>query len=296
MHPMARVAAVAIGLVALVGAFTLRGLTDSGGGNSAASPLPAEFSGECTSGRSAPSSNVNNLGGYSALVSNAASSGSVALSRLQADECAIRVQVSPKGTSDSPTERMEMSGPSTRWYRGQSVWYALSFEIARGSPFPRRGGWMLVHQFFAQDLSRGVSGGSPPVAVEINSTGGILIDVRGGSKVNETANAPRHSSYLLGRAHPGTWNGLLLNIRWSTGASGLVRVWLKGTNARFSRAPQISAKGPDVLTVAGDVLPVYAETGIYRSRAAATQVVLFGGLWARRSRSQAYAFFRAHPG
>jgi hypothetical protein len=261
-----------------------------------AGPGPAGFSGECASTRSSALSRDSPLGSYTNTAANVQGQILPASSAAWPGECAIRIEVTPRDVSSVRTDRVEMSGPHTRWYEGQSVWYAMSFELARGSPFPPRGGWMVVHQFFAQDLSHGLSGGSPPVAIEITPTQHILVHVRAGRKAAAAAVASRDGGYLLGRLRPGAWNDLLLHIGWSANDDGFVEVW-RGTRARtFSVRPQLAVAGPDLLTVAGDVLPVYAETGIYRSRAPSTQVVFFGGLWARQTREGAQAFFLHHPG
>lgn len=133
------------------------------------------------------------------------------------------------------------------------------------------------------------------MAIEITPTQHILVHVRAGRKAAAAAVASRDGGYVLGRLRPGAWNDLLLHIRWSANDDGFVDAWLRTRTRAFSSGPQLAMTGPDLLTVAGDVLPVYAETGIYRSRAPSTQVVFFGGLWARQTREDAQAFFLHHP-
>jgi hypothetical protein len=87
------------------------------------------------------------------------------------------------------------------------------------------------------------------------------------------------------------WHRLLIHAQWSTGDDGLVEVWHSQGNSPFSVTPQVSAPGPNVLTVAGDVLPVFAETGIYRSQSAATQIVYYAGLTAEATQVDALRSF-----
>ncbi len=77
--------------------------------------------------------------------------------------CSIRIQVHP-GDLDrhDDVDRDEITGTQTTWRAGQSVWYSLSFMLGRNHPYPNPDGWMLVDQFFAQDLTRDISGGSHP--------------------------------------------------------------------------------------------------------------------------------------
>jgi hypothetical protein len=205
--------------------------------------------------------------------------------------CAIRVEAREGDFDSNATDRAEISGTHTVWSAGQEVWYSMSFMLAAGSPMPPSSGWMLVHQFYAQDRTRWISGGSPPLSLEVQTPGGIYLKVRGGAKASEGTNAPRNSQYRLGEAAPGTWHELLFHVRWSVGSEGLVEVWQRQTGQPFSSSPEVVATGPNVLTVAGDVLPVYAETGVYRSRVSTAQVVDYGGLWARPTRVAAEGFF-----
>jgi len=207
--------------------------------------------------------------------------------------CAIRVEIHQGDIDHGGSDRDEFTATGTLWRNGQDVWYAMSFMLDRSSPLPPAGVWMLVHQFFAQDIPAGVSGGSPPLAVEVTHAGAILIDVRGGSKASAYDRAPRDSGYWLSDATPGTWHDLIFHVRWSTGSDGLVEVWQRQPNGAFSAAPQVSAPGPNVLTVAGHVLPVYAETGAYRSTTSVVQTVYHGGLWAAATRTAVQAALTA---
>jgi len=202
--------------------------------------------------------------------------------------CAVRFNVyaRPGGL----TNRSEISRPQVLWRSGQTKWYALSLLLGRRHPWPGRGGWMIVTQFFAEDVHHGLSGGSPPVAIEVTSSGHLVLDIRGGRKVAPTAAAPLSAEYDLGTATSGVWHDLLLRVTWSTDAAGRVEAWQRTRGQRFTRTPQVDARGPNVLTVAGDVLPVYAEVGIYRSSARFPQVTYFGGLGAFASRRGADAF------
>jgi hypothetical protein len=109
------------------------------------------------------------------------------------------------------------------------------------------------------------------VDIAVTPSGALVADVRGGSKASSLAAAPHDTEYLIARAAPGVWHTVLLHIEWETGDDGLTQIWHRRANGSFSRLPQVSARGPNVLTVAGDVLPVYAETGLYRSRASTVQ-------------------------
>ncbi len=198
------------------------------------------------------------------------------------------------GTTEK-TNRTEVSAPHKAWRNGESVWYALSFRMTADSPLPRLGAWMVVDQFFAQDLAARISGGSPPVSIEITSSGQVRLHIRAGAKSGPLAEAPLNHSYWLSAVNRGSWHDLLMHVIWSTGVNGLVKVWQRTAAGAFPLDPQALVPGPNLLTVAGDVLPVYAETGIYRSSASTVQTVDFGGLWARPSRAEAERFFSQNP-
>jgi hypothetical protein len=259
-----------------------------------AAEAPPSFSGGCYA-KGDGNLKASELGDYSFVMLQEAG-------RLQATTepgwkggCAIRVEVREGDVDSNATDRAEMAGNKIVWRAGDDVWYAMSFMLDSQSPMPSPSGWMLVDQFFAQDKSRSISGGSPPLALEVEPQEGprkgIFVHVRGGAKPSAEASAPRDSSYRLSEASPGSWHELLIHVKWSGGSDGLVEVWQRQPNGLFSITPQVSATGPNVLTVAGDVLPVYAETGIYRSRAPYAQVVYYGGLWARPDRVEAEGFF-----
>ena len=146
---------------------------------------------------------------------------------------------------------------------------------------------MLVHEFFAQDIPAGISGGSPPFAIEITPAGKIIVHVRGGVKASPDNAAPRDRQAYVALATPGVWHSLLIHIKWSTSSNGLVEVWHRQGGHPFPHTPQAYVTGPDVLTVAGDVLPVYAATGIYRSHTTTDQVAYYAGLTAGPTRTSA---------
>lgn len=204
--------------------------------------------------------------------------------------CSIRVQVRHGDTDVGATDRAEMSGARRTWQNGQEVWYLLAFMIDPVHPFPPPGGWMLVHQFYAEDLKAHVDGGSPPVAIEITPSGKLELKVRGGRKVSSESVAPRDEAYTIAAAVPAVWHVLLLHINWSTSADGRVVVWHRVGRSRFSDAPQVVARGSNLLTVAGHVLPVYAESGIYRSRTRATQTVYYARFVAEPTRRAAMIY------
>ena len=266
------------------------GAADSPGGG--ATGHGASFTGACSAGTRQGPLAPGDLGGYGSVPA-------VAPDRLQAvsaparspGRCVVRIEVHPGDGGDDQTDRIEYTAPHTLWSNGDNVWYAMSFMLDRKSPPVPAHGWMLVHQFFAQDIPAGVSGGSPPLAVEVSAKRTILVDVRGGAKPDPGASAPRDDSYYLARSRAGVWQDVLLHVRWSTGANGLVQAWFRRAGRPFRKAPQISVAGANVLTVAGHPLPVYAETGVYRRRDAATQVVYQAGLWARPTRAAAERFF-----
>ena len=69
-----------------------------------------------------------------------------------------------------------------------------------------------------------------------------------------------------------------------------MEIWSRDAGSAWPAQP-VEAPGINVFTVAGDVLPVYSEVGIYRSRTAQTQVLYNAGLWARPTRVEAEQFF-----
>lgn len=288
------IAAIVVGSVVLVGFLSNH---SSGTTTASGSSAPASFSGGCKVPAGSGTLDANELGSYEYILSGA--QGSVQALPISQDpgHCAIAVTVRQGDfMGDSTvTNRTEFTGPRTLWRSGQNVWYALSFELPSGSPLPRTGGWMLVDQFFAQDSTTGISGGSPPIALEITPKGQIRVHVRGGAKSSADASAPRNHGYFVSSVRRGVWHDLLIHVRWLTATEGFVGVWQRASNGTFTNSPQVSASGPNILTVGGDVLPVYAETGIYRSVSPATQTVYYGGLWARADRAEAEAFFSSNP-
>ncbi len=163
--------------------------------------------------------------------------------------------------------------------------------LSSQNPYPPPGGWLVIDQFFAEDIPGDVSGGSPPVALEVTPGGYVDLDVRGGAKASASAVDPRDDEYPISQATPGQWQSLLLHVHWSTGSGGLVQVWNRGADGSPTSAPAVSATGPNVLTVGGDVLPVYAETGIYRSHTSSTQVVYYNGVAAAPTAAAALTSF-----
>jgi len=270
----------------------------SGTTNSASSSVaPANFSGGCVSPSGLGELTAGQLGSYENILTGLQGSVEAVPNSQWPGRCAISVTVRQGDFTRTSikTNRTEFAAPHTLWHSGESVWYALSFELASGSPLPRAGGWMLVDQFFAQNIPGGISGGSPPLSFEITPRGQIRMHVRGGVKSRGDESAPRNNSYFISPVRRGVWHDLLIHVRWSTTGSGLVGVWQRASNGAFTTAPQVSAGGPNVLTVSGSVLPVYAETGIYRSISPQDQTVDYGGLWARADRAEAEAFFSGNP-
>ncbi|MGA9875031.1 MAG: heparin lyase I family protein [Solirubrobacteraceae bacterium] len=257
----------------------------------AAGTTPVSFSGGCDSTQTSGDLEAGKLGSYDKLLIQAPE-------RLQATtdpswdgRCAMRFEVHEGDVDSNQTDRAEVAGNRLLWSSGEEVWYSMSFMLTPEDPLPSAGQWMLVDQFFAQDAQEQTSGGSPPLALEVTSSKQVRVFIRGGAKASPDDRVSRENSYLLAAAEPGIWHEVLLHVRWSTEANGMVEAWQRTANGSFTSAPQVSASGPNILTVAGHVLPVYVETGIYRSRSAATQVVYYGGVWARPWRSEAEAFF-----
>jgi hypothetical protein len=258
---------------------------------------PASFTGGCVGPSGSSGLTAGQLGSYEYILTGLQGSVEAVPNSQLPGRCAISVTVRQGDftRTSAKTNRTEFAAPHTLWYSGESVWYALSFELAPGSPLPRAGGWMLVDQFFAQNIPAGISGGSPPLSFEITSNGQIRMHVRGGAKSRGAESAPRNNSYFISPVRRGVWHDLLIHVRWSTTDSGLVGVWQRASNGAFTTAPLVSVGGPNVLTVSGSVLPVYAETGIYRSASPQDQTVDYGGLWARADRAEAEAFFSENP-
>jgi Polysaccharide lyase len=254
------------------------------------------FTGGCMSHSGTGDLTSSELGSYTTLHPQDPSRVQAATSPRRLGTCSARVEVQSGDVDTNQTDRTEYTGPHTLWHNGDDVWYAYSFLLPSDSPLPAIGEWMCVHQFFAQDIPNNVSGGSPPLAVEITTGGSVLIHVRGGVKASAGQTAPRNDSYRLADASRGVWHDLLFHVHWSTGSDGLVQVWHSSPGVPFPSTPQVTATGVNLPTVAGDILPVYAETGIYRSRVAFPQVVYQGGLWARTNRPDAEAFFDNAPG
>jgi hypothetical protein len=266
----------------------------SNASQASAAGLPARFSGGCQSTQTSGNLDASKLGSFNQLLLQAPARLQATVDPYWSSGCAMRIEVHEGDMDSSPTDRAEVAGNRVQWSSGQEVWYAMSFMLDPASALPSTGQWMLVDQFFAQDMTTRASGGSPPLAFEITPTKQARVYIRGGAKTSAAARAPRENSYFLAPASPGSWHELLVHAKWSTEADGRVEVWQRTPNGEFTSSPQVSASGPDILTVAGDVLPVYAETGIYRSRSAATQVVYYGGLWARPARAEAESFFPSH--
>lgn len=258
---------------------------------------PARFTGGCVDPSGPSALTAGQLGSYEYILTGSQGSVEAVPNSQLPGRCAISVTVRQGDfmRTSAKTNRTEFAAPHTLWYSGESVWYALSFELTAGSPLPRAGGWMLVDQFFAQNVAGGISGGSPPLSFEITPKGQIRMHVRGGAKSKGAESAPRNNSYFISPVRRGVWHDLLIHVRWSTTDSGLVGLWQRASNGAFATAPQVSVGGPNVLTVSGSVLPVYAETGIYRSTSPQDQTVDYGGLWARADRAEAEAFFSENP-
>lgn len=286
---------IAAGIFALVA--SLSGDSSSSMDATHSDLAPASFSGGCNAPPGSGKLTAAQLESYERVLSGVQGSVEAVFSSQWPGRCAIGVTVRQGDFTGSSTKtnRTEFAAPHILWQAGENVWYALSFELTSGSPLPRSGRWMIVDQFFAQDLAARISGGSPPLSIEITPTGQVRIHVRGGAKPSAAASAPRNSGYFISPATRGVWHDLLIHVLWSATANGLVEVWQRRSNGTFTRAPQVSAGGPNILTVSDDVLPVYAETGIYRSLSPTTQTVYYGGLWARANRAEAESFFSSNP-
>ena len=69
--------------------------------------------------------------------------------------------------------------------------------------------WLVIDQFFAEDIPGHASlGGSPPVALEVTPGGYVDLDVRGGAKASASAVDPRDDEYPISQATPGQWQSL----------------------------------------------------------------------------------------
>lgn len=257
----------------------------------AAGATPVSFTGGCDTTQTSGDLGAGKLGSYDKLLIQAPERLQATVAPSWNGHCAMRFEVHQGDVDSNQTDRAEVAGNRLVWNSGEEVWYSLSFMLTPEDPLPSTGQWMLVDQFFAQDARDQISGGSPPLALEVTATKQVRIFVRGGAKASADDRVARENSYLLAPASEGVWHEVLIHVRWSTEANGLVEAWQRTPNGSFTSEPQVSANGPNILTVAGHVLPVYVETGIYRSRSAATQVVYYGGVWARPQRSEAEAFF-----
>lgn len=252
---------------------------------------PVSFTGGCDTTQTGGDLGAGKLGSYNKLLIQAPERLQATIAPSWDGRCAMRFEVRQGDVDSNQTDRAEIAGNRLVWNSGEEVWYSLSFMLAPEDPLPSTGQWMLVDQFFAQDAQDQISGGSPPLALEVTATKQVRVFIRGGAKASADDRVARENSYLLAPAGEGVWHEVLIHVRWSTEANGMVEAWQRTENGSFTSEPQVSAPGPNVLTVAGHVLPVYVETGIYRSRSAATQVVYYGGVWARPQRSEAEAFF-----
>jgi hypothetical protein len=263
----------------------------------AAGATPVSFSGGCDTTQTSGNLEAGKLGSYDKLLIQAPERLQATVDPSWDGRCAMRFEVHQGDVDSNQTDRAEVAGNRLLWSSGEEVWYSISFMLTPEDPLPSAGQWMLVDQFFAQDTQEQTSGGSPPLALEVTSSKQVRVFIRGGAKASADDRVSRENSYLLAPADPGTWHEVLLHVRWSTEANGMVEAWQRTANGSFTSEPQVSAPGPNILTVAGHVLPVYVETGIYRSRSAATQVVYYGGVWARPWRGEAEAFFPSYsPG
>ena len=201
----------------------------------------------------------------------------------------LRVEVRSGDVDKGKTDRCEVScARHGSWQNGDEVWYALSVYLPEGFPLPAT--WSLFHQFFADDCA-GHTGGSPPLALDVTPSGQTCLTVRGGVKNSAYDRAPREVGYKLGPVAYGKWDDYLLHVRWSTGGDGLVELWRREAGQPWPKDPTARDTGMNVFTVAGVVLPVYAETGYYRGRQPETAVLYHAGLWARPTRETAEEFF-----
>ena len=228
---------------------------------------------------------VGQMGGYNYLLTAAPDRLQAVSTPVRRGSYSARIKVPPGDN------RAEYSAPKTLWRNGDDMWYATSILFPSASPLPPSGNWMVVSQWFAQDIPGGVSGGSPPLAIEVTPSGSLHLDVRGGVKASAGTPAPRNDEYPLAQATPAVWHDFLIHAHWSTGSDGLVQAWERTAGNSWTNVPQVTARGPNVFTVAGNVLPVYSEAGIYRSSIPQTQVVYNAGMWARTTRADAESFF-----
>ena len=241
-------------------------------------PVSLPFVGKCTAPDGAGNLTASELGSYNYLLTKAPDRLQGTTSPSFDGHCSMQITVHQGDGSSSGDDRDEITGTHTLWRNGEDVWYALAFYPA-SFPNPPAGGWEVIHQFFAQDLANGgISGGSPPLAVEVSTSGELQLDVRGGAKSSAGAAAPRRNTYDIAPIAVGQWNTLLIHARWSTGSDGDIQVYYRKGTGAFPSSPQVDAPGVNVYTVAGDVLPVYAETGVYRSTTPQTQTMDYGVL------------------
>jgi polysaccharide lyase-like protein len=187
------------------------------------------------------------------------------------------------------SERCELAANAVTYEPGDEFWVAMSIYLDPSFPIPAREGWAVFHQFYGE--TDGQSTGSPPIALELTSSGNFALTVRGGAKESAGSAAPKEVSKPFARVTRREWHDFLLHVRLATTSAGLVEVWHRIAGEAFAAAPNARVPGTNVLTVDGVDQKVYPETGYYRSTDPRQAVLYSGGLWIRATRSQAAAYF-----
>lgn len=179
------------------------------------------------------------------------------------------------------------TGPDMYQRIGDEMWYGLAVRFDGNYPVaPPGGGWLLLQQWFAQNITLGVSGGSPPLALEVYTNGQFRIEVRGGAKATAGDTAPETTVGDIGLATTGVPHFFLFHVKWSDTSSGLVEVWHRAGGQVFPDTPQFSHTGINMLTVGGTQLDTYLQTCLYRSTRAETQAMEVGVSVAQPSRQK----------
>lgn len=197
----------------------------------------------------------------------------------------VNASVAVADTSTFPSSGMVQVNGLPFTYTGKDATHFLGCNGGGGNTNAAANGATVTGQ---------ISGGSPALALELSSDGSqIIVHVRGGDKPNSQYDAsPTNVSKLLTPPTKGVWHDFLIHAKWSTGTDGLIEVFWRQAGGQFPATPQVSVSGPNVTSVQGHALPMYAETGIYSDTGAATLVGYHGGLLGAHTRQDAEAFWQ----
>ncbi len=254
---------------------------------SAAQGEPATFAGFCNAATAGPLS-ISETSGFTSQLIATPDRVEAVTSPSFGGRCSMQI-TAESGDLGGDTDRDEIAAPHALWHDGDDVWYTLAFMLGP-DPLPQPGGWLLVHQFFAQDIANDVSGGSPPLDVELTSEGDIAVTVRGGVKDSASAAAPENTELDIAPATSGVWHVLMIHVVWSTSSNGEVQVWHSVDGESFMLYPKHPRLARTYTRSAATPARV-SETGIYRSHTSSTQYVDYGGLTAEPTEAEALTSF-----